>query len=1006
MKPIHFFLSLLLFSSTISPAQHCLDCGNGAAGIFHATTDTQITAGNYFFELFIIEQGVEVRVIGSAPLEIKCKGEVRIDGLLNLNGSAGTSPASFLTPGIGGQAGPGGFQGADGVFSIASPVSGLNGKGPGYGRGALQMAGTGAGFATLGTSCQGFGGSVYGDSLLYSILGGSGGASGAAPLNGASGAGGGGGGALSIQSCQQISIGITGSITASGGDGGNSDQFGFPGGGGSGGGILLMSRTIRIDGSLRAIGGIGGVSAFNAPCNTGGNGSEGRICLVTQEVNNNADIQPAYHHSQLFNAGIRRVVPAKCHGTPSGLLKARASGGTRPYSFVWSTGHRQDEITQLTAGVYTVTITDAAGCSATESAEIDQPNPIEVDIVSYPQSCAGNASAHTLVNAKGGHPYPYEKSLHTTLWSNTKSAGIMFDFSLTAKTSLKRIFLNLPSTASQTISIYYRAGGMNNFQFDSTQWMLAGHFTVNGMGNEEETPFSLEQLPVLNKGRHALYIYNRHADISGITSNVIGSTFNFDHILTVFDGVGRQANTHPFQAGVSGGMNMAGRIAYTVENDLNTPYLYNAGGSNGAHLLLPSGNQVVTVTDALGCEVKKPLTVQSAQGISPQLVQYLPPRCSDSNDGVLEVQVSPAQNEHYLPSHIPVSGNASAEVIQFTVKKSILLKGIDAYIQQSGPAEVYLINNGFNAQLNNPAAWISLGSYTLQKQTGAQPSSITFNNAPQLAPGTWSILIFAPQAQLMHTGSDALSEDMYIMPEKSSIRTGSANAFATSEIASYGWSGTLRYAPVNPTVSYTWNNGVQQALNTGLGGGTHSITFVQDSACTETVSYTLPAPAPLVLNAAIVPEIDKKSNGSVQLNVSGGTAPYFIQWIKSGQTGAVQQQLPAGLYPIFIADFKGCLLRDTIEVKREISPVKTEGVLHVAPNPGQGHFYVASEVVGMEECRMQIFDPQGRLVRDENTTISQLMQTGFDIHHWADGYYILQVSDNDQVFRNRVVVTR
>ncbi len=1006
MKPIYYFLTLLLFCSTTSTAQHCLDCGNGAAGIFHATTDTQLTAGNYFFELFIIEQGVEFRVIGSVPLQIKCKGEVRIDGLLNLNGSAGTSPASFLTPGIGGQAGPGGFQGADGVFSIASPVSGLNGKGPGYGRGAMQMAGTGAGYAILGTSCLGSGGMVYGDSLLYALYGGSGGASGAAPVNGASGAGGGGGGAVSIQSCQQISIGLTGRITASGGDGGNSDQYGFPGGGGSGGSILLMSRTMHIDGSLRAIGGIGGVSAFNAPCNTGGNGSDGRICLVTQEVNGNADIQPSFYHAQLFNAGIRRVVPAKCHGTASGLLKARASGGTRPYTFIWSTGHRQDEITQLTAGIYTVTITDAAGCSVTESAEIQQPAPIDVDVVSYPQSCAGNASAHTLVNAKGGHPYPYEKSLHTTLWSNTKSAGIMFDFALTAKTSLKRIFLNLPSTTSQTISIYYRAGGMNNFQFDSTQWMLAGHFTVNGMGNEEETPFSLEQLPVLNKGRHALYIYNRHADISGITSNVIGSTFNFDHILTVFDGVGRQSNTHPFQAGVSGGMNMAGRIAYTVENDLNTPYLYNAAGSSGPHLQLPAGHQVVTVTDALGCEVKKPLTIQAAQGLNPQLVQLLPPRCADSNDGVLEVQVSPAQNEHYLPSNIPISGNASAEVIQFTVKKSIRLNGIDVYVQQSGAAEAYLINNDFSTQLNNPAAWIPLGTYNLQKQAAAQPASITFSNPSVLSPGTWSLLLYAPQAQLMHTTSDTLTEDGYLLPAKSSIRTGSFNAFATSEIATSGWSGTLRYTPVNPTLSYAWNNGVQQALNAGLGGGTHSITFVQDSVCTETVSYALQAPAPLVLNAAIVPETDKKSNGSVQLNVEGGTAPYFIQWIQSGQTGAALQQLPAGLYPVFIADFKGCLLRDTVEVKREISPIKSEGVLHVAPNPGQGHFYVASEVIGMEECRMQIFDPQGRLVRDENTTISHLMQTGFDIHHWADGYYILQVSDKDQVFRNRLVVTR
>ncbi|MBL0097873.1 MAG: SprB repeat-containing protein [Bacteroidetes bacterium] len=50
---------------------------------------------------------------------------------------------------------------------------------------------------------------------------------------------------------------------------------------------------------------------------------------------------------------------AKCHGTASGFIKTRANGGEKPYTFQWSNGGTSDEIDQLMAGTYTVTITDA-----------------------------------------------------------------------------------------------------------------------------------------------------------------------------------------------------------------------------------------------------------------------------------------------------------------------------------------------------------------------------------------------------------------------------------------------------------------------------------------------------------------------------------------------------------------------------------------------------------------------------------------------------------------------
>lgn len=52
------------------------------------------------------------------------------------------------------------------------------------------------------------------------------------------------------------------------------------------------------------------------------------------------------------------------------------SGGVAPFTYVWSNGETTETIDGLHAGVYTVTVTDAAGCSATQSVEVDVMNSI------------------------------------------------------------------------------------------------------------------------------------------------------------------------------------------------------------------------------------------------------------------------------------------------------------------------------------------------------------------------------------------------------------------------------------------------------------------------------------------------------------------------------------------------------------------------------------------------------------------------------------------------------
>ncbi len=66
-------------------------------------------------------------------------------------------------------------------------------------------------------------------------------------------------------------------------------------------------------------------------------------------------------------------VDVTCAAPNSGSINLTVSGGTPTYTFSWSNGATTEDLSNLTAGTYTVTVTDANGCTASSSATITQP---------------------------------------------------------------------------------------------------------------------------------------------------------------------------------------------------------------------------------------------------------------------------------------------------------------------------------------------------------------------------------------------------------------------------------------------------------------------------------------------------------------------------------------------------------------------------------------------------------------------------------------------------------
>jgi hypothetical protein len=101
-----------------------------------------------------------------------------------------------------------------------------------------------------------------------------------------------------------------------------------------------------------------------------------------------------------------------CNGGNNGAVTVTASGGTSPYNFAWSNGAVGASATGLTAGAYTVTVTDAASCAFTLSQNINQPAILSLAAFATDITCNGanNGSVNTTIT--GGTPN------YNFVWSN------------------------------------------------------------------------------------------------------------------------------------------------------------------------------------------------------------------------------------------------------------------------------------------------------------------------------------------------------------------------------------------------------------------------------------------------------------------------------------------------------------------------------------------------------------------------------------------------------------
>lgn len=280
-------------------------------------------------------------------------------------------------------------------------------------------------------------------------------------------------------------------------------------------------------------------------------------------------------------------IPAGCAGTNTGAAQVNATGGTPNYDYLWSNGHNTLLTQNVAAGAYSVTVSDANGCSSVGSTTVTQSSAIVVNaFVTAHATCAGTATGVVTVSTSGG------AGGYSFVWSNGQtnrtSTGLSAGVYTVTVTDGNGCTTLSSTTVTEPAAITFSISGSNPTGFGLTN----GSVTSTTSGGTPNYTYTW------SNGQNSADIQNLGAGNYCVTlSDANGCSSTRCVTLTQ----PAQLNVTGTSTPTSGAGANDGSVTTTVTGGVG-PYTYN--WSNGATTPnvtgLGNGTISVTVTDANG----------------------------------------------------------------------------------------------------------------------------------------------------------------------------------------------------------------------------------------------------------------------------------------------------------------------------------------------------------------------------------------------------------------------
>ncbi len=646
-----------------------------------------------------------------------------------------------------------------------------------------------------------------------------------------------------------------------------------------------------------------------------------------------------------------------CPGLANGSADLALLSGTAPYVFNWSNGETTEDLTALPSDTFSVTVTAANGCVASESIVVGLGTAPAVTALGPTEICDGTSAA---LAANGAVDY---------LWS-TGASGAGTAVSPTVQTTYSVTGTDAAGcTASADVTV---------------DVLPVPSLSINAPADEcAGTAVSLTATSQPGNG----FVWSQGATTATISVAPLAQT---SYSVTVTDASGCTASAaqtvgvlpNP-TVSVSGPAALCTGASSILTAAGGDTYLWDGGETIAAISIAPAATTVysVTVTDSnTGCSASAAQTVDVTNNPTATITGTA--SVCAGNGTVLtasgadayqwsngetnqSISIAPATDEN-LSVTVTYPGNCTASAsVSVTVNAN----------PTAGITGITTFCDGDSTQLTANGG----GSYLWG--TGETTASVTV--------GTTNTNLFWVTVTAPNGCTASADINVTVLPSPIAEING------PTEICS----GDLAILTATGGSSYLWSNGETTAdiSVSPLGTTDYSVTVTNVAGCSDDTDATVevfPAPTPIVTESNFV------------LTISGSFAQY--EWYFNGQliAGANGQSITAvqnGAYTVVVTDANGCTA--------ESDPINITGVglneagtyaLRVFPNPASGLFTVETEHPFTGTAF--VFDAQGRQVA--RRTANGQTALIFDLTGLGNGTFVVRLVSDQQVRTVPVLIAR
>jgi hypothetical protein len=627
---------------------------------------------------------------------------------------------------------------------------------------------------------------------------------------------------------------------------------------------------------------------------------------------------------------LESTTPVRCFGTNTGAANITPSGASAPYTYLWSNGTTTQDLNNVAAGTYTVTVTPNIGLPGTLTLEVEgPPSALTVATVSTTSMGCGVFGSAT-VEASGGW-----NSNYNYLWANGQTDPTCVG--LTAGThnvtvtdagncsKVHSVVIGPAVLPTASIAAPPQITCANSpLQLNATNSSSGSQFTYSWTASSggNITAGSTTLTPTISAaGLYSLTVRNEENNcVAYASTTVTGNTtaptanagpaqaLNCAQNTTVLQGTGSSGSGFSYLWTASNGGNIQ-TGATTLTPTVNATGTYTLRVTNGANgctstaVTTVSGTttppQAIIANGGLSCTNTTTTLATTTTATNPSFAWTGPGGFVSAAQNPV-VTTAGEYSVVITDGSTGCSGTTVATVAANTTAPTAIATG--------GAVTCTTPSVGLSAATNAPAATYAW--------TGPNNFSSTVANPTTSEVGTYTLVIFNPENGCTATATTNVlannTPPTVIALSPSNLNCNVSQVQLNGTLSSQGANFTYQWTTASGNI-VSGGNSLTPLVNQA--GSYQLLVNNIDNGCTATASVALAqSPAVVVgLSAQTNVSCHGNANGTATASATGGNGTYAFSWSNGMQTPTATN-LAAGTYLVIVTDSENCTAATSVTI--------------------------------------------------------------------------------------------